>query len=97
MVFLEYSVHASPIRDSPSSTPLVLLLQAYEVLGDEEKRSRYDQFGHAGVDPNSAGGNPFSGFQVREEDDQILKGGEMRFDFRGAFRERARERVLALC
>lgn len=26
--------------------------EAYEVLSDKEKRARYDQFGHAGVDPN---------------------------------------------
>lgn len=26
--------------------------EAYEVLSDSEKRARYDQFGHAGVDPN---------------------------------------------
>ena len=39
--------------------------EAYEVLSDKEKRARYDQFGHAGVDPNfnAGGGNPFgSGF-----------------------------------
>ena len=30
--------------------------EAYDVLGDEEKRRRYDQFGHAGVDPNMGGG-----------------------------------------
>lgn len=30
--------------------------EAYEVLSDGEKKSRYDQFGHAGVDPNSAAG-----------------------------------------
>ncbi len=34
--------------------------EAYAVLSDEEKRSRYDQFGHAGVD-GSAGGGGFSG------------------------------------
>ncbi len=34
--------------------------EAYEVLSDKEKKARYDQFGHAGVDPNySAGGSPF--------------------------------------
>ena len=37
--------------------------EAYEVLSDREKRARYDQFGHAGVDPSSgggaAGGSPF--------------------------------------
>ncbi|KXU38947.1 molecular chaperone DnaJ [Ventosimonas gracilis] len=30
--------------------------EAYEVLTDAEKRTRYDQYGHAGVDPNMAGG-----------------------------------------
>ena len=30
---------------------------AYEVLGDEEMRARYDRYGHAGVDPNSAAGD----------------------------------------
>ncbi len=37
--------------------------EAYSVLSDEEKKSRYDQFGHAGVDPNfGAGGGGFGGF-----------------------------------
>ena len=37
--------------------------EAYEVLSDKDKRARYDQFGHAGVDPNfgagAGGGSPF--------------------------------------
>ena len=36
--------------------------EAYEVLSDKEKRSRYDQFGHAGVDPNFGAGGPGGGF-----------------------------------
>lgn len=40
--------------------------EAYEVLSDKEKRARYDQFGHAGVDPNFGGGagagSGFGGF-----------------------------------
>ncbi len=37
--------------------------EAYEVLSDSEKRARYDQFGHAGVDPSyGAGGGGFGGF-----------------------------------
>ncbi|MDR1192810.1 MAG: molecular chaperone DnaJ [Peptococcaceae bacterium] len=35
--------------------------EAYEVLGDQGKRTRYDQFGHAGVD-GQAGGGGFGGF-----------------------------------
>ena len=36
--------------------------EAYEVLSDKEKRARYDQFGHAGVDPNfNAGGGGYGG------------------------------------
>ena len=35
--------------------------EAYEVLSDDEKRSRYDQFGFAGVDPNYGGGAGFNG------------------------------------
>ncbi len=38
--------------------------EAYEVLSDKEKRARYDQFGHASVDPNfGAGGGYGSGFE----------------------------------
>lgn len=30
--------------------------EAYEVLSDSDKKARYDQFGHAGVDPSYGGG-----------------------------------------
>ena len=30
--------------------------EAYEILYDEEKRTAYDRYGHAGVDPNGMGG-----------------------------------------
>ena len=37
--------------------------EAYEVLSDKDKRSKYDQFGHAAFDPNAGfGGGGFSGF-----------------------------------
>jgi len=36
--------------------------EAYEVLSDDDKRSRYDQFGFAGVDPNYGAGPGGSGF-----------------------------------
>lgn len=43
--------------------------EAYEVLSDKEKRAKYDQFGHAGVDPNfGAGGGGFGGFDMGDID-----------------------------
>ncbi len=36
--------------------------EAYECLSDPDKKSRYDQFGHAGVDPSYGGGGGFGGF-----------------------------------
>ena len=35
--------------------------EAYEVLSDDDKRARYDQFGFQGVDPNFGGGSGFGG------------------------------------
>ena len=48
--------------------------EAYEVLSDADKRSRYDAYGHAGVDPNFTGGasqgwGGFSGFGGFEDFD----------------------------
>jgi molecular chaperone DnaJ len=38
--------------------------EAYEMLSDSQKRAAYDQYGHAGVDPNmgGGGGQGFGGF-----------------------------------
>lgn len=36
--------------------------EAYEVLSDSEKRSKYDRFGHAAFDPSAGGGQGFGGF-----------------------------------
>ncbi|MBQ1229103.1 MAG: molecular chaperone DnaJ, partial [Firmicutes bacterium] len=37
--------------------------EAYSVLSDPDKKSKYDRFGHAGVDPNAGfGGGGFGGF-----------------------------------
>ncbi|CAM9879264.1 unnamed protein product [Discosporangium mesarthrocarpum] len=60
--------HPDTNQDNPDAKKKFQeITEAYEVLGNTEKRERYDQFGHAGVDPGmGAGGtggpDPFAGF-----------------------------------
>lgn len=56
--------------------------EAYEVLSDDQKRAAYDQYGHAGVDPNRAGGAGWgqqtysaAGFDVEDLFSSIFGGG----------------------
>ena len=42
--------------------------EAYEVLSNEQKRQKYDQFGHAGVKGGPGGGGGFSGGGMTMED-----------------------------
>ncbi len=45
--------------------------EAYEVLSDSDKKARYDQFGHAGVDPNfgaGGGGGAYGGWGATDFD-----------------------------
>ncbi|MHB1407382.1 MAG: molecular chaperone DnaJ [Desulfitobacteriaceae bacterium] len=50
--------------------------EAYDVLSDAEKKARYDQFGHAGTDPNQAGyGGGFGDFGFGDIFDAFFGGG----------------------
>jgi len=42
--------------------------EAYEVLSDDNKRARYDQFGHAGMSGAAGGGGGFGGHHMNMDD-----------------------------
>ncbi|MRR52051.1 MAG: molecular chaperone DnaJ, partial [Rhodocyclaceae bacterium] len=57
--------HPDMNRDDPKAAEEKFkeISEAYEVLMDKEKRAKYDQFGHAGVDPSFGAG----GFDFRRD------------------------------
>lgn len=55
------AVQHHPDKESGNEEKFKEISEAYEVLKDESKRQRYDQFGHAGVG-SSAAGNGYGGF-----------------------------------
>ena len=55
--------HPDLNKDDPSAAEKFKEAQeAYEVLSDEQKRSQYDRFGHAGVSSGASGMGGFQGF-----------------------------------
>jgi molecular chaperone DnaJ len=62
--FRKAAIEHHPDKQGGSEEKFKEINEAYEVLGNPDKRKRYDQFGHAGVGSSAAsdGGNPFAGF-----------------------------------
>lgn len=60
--FRRKAVELHPDKQGGDEAKFKEVNEAYEVLKDQSKRQRYDQFGHAGVGGNGGGGNPFEGF-----------------------------------
>jgi molecular chaperone DnaJ len=52
--------HGDTTKDA--ETKFKEVKEAYEMLSDAQKRAAYDQYGHAGVDPNMRGGPGAEGF-----------------------------------
>ena len=75
--------------------------EAYEVLSDQEKRARYDRFGHAGVQNGGMGASGFEGFGIDDIFESFFggartgasarrrpqRGQDLRYDLRISFRE----------
>ena len=59
--------------------------EAYEILSDKEKRARYDQFGHAGVDPSYGGGQGGYGRYQQYEHGDFGDFGDIFGDIFGGF------------
>lgn len=70
--FRKLAVKYHPDKQGGDEAKFKEINEAYEVLKDQQKRKRYDQFGHAGVGGASGGGagggNPFEGFNFNGQD-----------------------------
>jgi len=67
--------------------------EAYEVLSDAEKKARYDQFGHAGLDGIASGHAGFSNVEdIFDAFGDIFGGGGIFGDIFGGSRRRGRRR-----
>lgn len=65
-VALKYHPDRNP-DDKAAEAKFKEAAEAYEVLSDDNKRARYDQFGHAGVNGQAGGGYGGGGFGSMED------------------------------
>ncbi len=77
--FRRLAVQYHPDKQGGNEAKFKEINEAYEVLKDQSKRQRYDQFGHAGVGGSSGGGPGAGGF------DGFGQGQNINFDFGDIF------------
>ena len=86
---LKYHPDSNP-EDENAITLFKEAAEAYEVLGDDEKRARYDQYGHSGLDPSSMQFGSVN--DIFEAFGEILGGGLFGNLFGGGRQSRRRQR-----
>lgn len=98
--FRKSAVQHHPDKQGGDETKFKEINEAYEVLKDENKRKRYDQFGHAGVGSSAAsggggfGGGGFNGQGVNVDFGDLGLGDIFESFFGGGFNQgRQRQRV----
>lgn len=86
---LAMKYHPDRNSDAPETAEVKFkqIKEAYEILSDPKKRSAYDQFGHAEVDPSMRGGSGFGGFSGAEGFGDIF--GDVFGDIFGGGRQRS--------
>ena len=53
---LSKKFHPDINKEADADVKFKEVAEAYEILSDPQKRAAYDQYGHAGTDPNFGGG-----------------------------------------
>lgn len=91
-------LHPDVNKEAGSEEKFKEVQEAYEILSDESKRKAYDQYGHAGTQGFSPGGNGFNGYSTYGDAPFDMGdifntffggGGDFGFNFGGSGRKRS--------